>query len=110
MIRESRDPDEGILDPGLRVVRAGRRPARMTRHREERTYTITLRMSAEFAEDYEGDEDGFAWHERFDREARPKLVRAVIQELIRAGGWKVTPVSRGQSDADALELECERVG
>ena len=81
----------------------------MTRHREERTYTITLRMSAEFDEDYEGDDDGYAWHQQFDRELRPRIVRAVIQTLLQLGGWKVTPVSRGQSDSDALELECERV-
>lgn len=80
----------------------------MTRHREERTYTITLHLSAEFDEDYEGDEDGLEWHRQFDRALRPRIARAVIDALRADGRFKVTPVSRGHGEEDALELACER--
>lgn len=80
----------------------------MTRHREERTYTITLHLSAEFDEAYEGELDGLAWHREFDRTLRPRIARAVIEALRADGAFKVTPISRGLSEHDALELTCER--
>lgn len=80
----------------------------MADHREERTYTVQLRLSAAFPDDYEGDDDGYEWHAHFDRVVRPKLARAVIETLLADGGWKVTPASRGHSESDHLELLVER--
>lgn len=80
----------------------------MTDYREERTYTIELRLSASFPEDYEGEEDGFEWHAHFDRVVRPRVARAVIEALRTDPGWKITPTSRGESESDRLELTVER--
>ena len=46
-------------------------------HREEKTFTVTLHLSADFSDDYVGDDDGFAWHERFQSTVRPALVGAI---------------------------------
>ena len=54
-------------------------------HREEKTFSITLHLSAEFGDDYAGDEDSFAWHERFQGAVKPALVAAVLV-LVIAGG------------------------
>ena len=78
-------------------------------YREERTYTIELRLSASFPDDYEGEEDGYEWHARFDRVVRPRVARAVIEALMRDPGWKVTPTTRGESETERLELLVERV-
>ncbi|AKF05252.1 hypothetical protein [Sandaracinus amylolyticus] len=78
-------------------------------YREERTYTIELRLSASFPDDYEGEEDGYEWHARFDRVVRPRIARAVIEALMRDPGWKVTPTTRGESESERLELRVERV-
>ena len=56
----------------------------MQPYREERTYTITLRLSAEFPDDYEGDDDGFAWHERFDRDPANVWLREAVVSATRA--------------------------
>lgn len=80
----------------------------MTDYREERTYTIELRLSATFPEDYEGEEDGFEWHAHFDRVVRPRVARAVIEALRSDPGWKITPTNRGESESDRLELTVER--
>ena len=80
----------------------------MSDYREERTYTVELRLSATFPEDYEGEEDGFEWHAHFDRVVRPRIARAVIEALRAEPGWKITPTSRGQSESERLELIVER--
>jgi hypothetical protein len=81
----------------------------MSDYREERTYTVQLRLSATFPDDYEGDADGYEWHAHFDRVVRPKIARAVIDTLLADGSWKITPASRGQSESDHLELLVERM-
>jgi hypothetical protein len=78
-------------------------------YREERTYRVEIVLSAEFGEDYEGDEDGYAWHARFDRVVRPRVVRAVLEALASDPGWRVVPASRGANASDALEVRVERV-
>jgi len=78
-------------------------------YREERSYRVEIVLSAEFGEDYEGDDDGYAWHARFDRVVRPRVVRAVLEALASDPGWRVVPASRGASASDALEVRVERV-
>ena len=38
-------------------------------YREERSFSIEVSLVAEFDDAYEGEEDGFAWFERFDPHA-----------------------------------------
>ena len=78
-------------------------------YREERTFTIELALGASFADDYEGDEDGYEWHRHFESVVRPKLAQAVVGALMADGRWRVTPVSRGHSESERLELRVERV-
>ena len=78
-------------------------------HREERKFVITLHLAAEFADDYEGDDDGYAWHERFERELKPRLVTAVYAALRAHPGFRVVPAPRGRSPDDALDVEVTRV-
>ena len=74
-------------------------------HREEKTFTITLHLSAEFADDYEGDEDGFAWHERFQHSVRPLLVAALHDALRGQPRFRAVPAPRGRDPESALDLE-----
>ena len=78
-------------------------------YREERSYRVEIVLSAEFGEDYEGEEDGYAWHERFERVVRPRVVRAVLEALASDPGWRVVPATRGVSASDALEVRVERI-
>ena len=83
----------------------GDRP--MTVHREEGALTIRIDLSAEFGEDYEGDDDGLAWLERFRSEVQPSVVRALFDAL-RAGAkgkYDVLPVSRGRSPDENVDVE-----
>lgn len=74
-------------------------------HREERSYAIHLNLAAEFAEDYEGDDDGYAWFERFEHELKPRLLNALFDVLTRDPGWDVVAAPRGRDPDTAIELE-----
>jgi hypothetical protein len=77
-------------------------------YREERELVIRLHLSAEFAEDYEGDDDGYVWYQTFDEQVRPELVRELLRTLTTQG-FRVTPINRGLDAHEELELKVERV-
>jgi len=74
-------------------------------HREEKAFTISLHLSAEFADDYAGDDDGFVWHEHFQQKLRPALVAAVYDALRRDPRFRAVSAPRGRDPESALDLE-----
>jgi hypothetical protein len=73
-------------------------------HREEGRFVIRVELSAEFGEDYEGDDDGNAWLESWRSSVQPRLVRAVFDVLRSDGAFDVLPTSRGKNPEDELEV------
>jgi hypothetical protein len=76
-------------------------------HREEGRFTIRVELSAEFDEEYEGDDDGYAWLRRWQSEVRPRLARAVVDSLrepIPGARFDAIPVSRGASPDENIEI------
>ncbi len=76
----------------------------MAVHREEGRFVVRIELSAEFGEDYEGDDDGNAWLEAFRARVQPRLVRAVFNELRSEPGFAALPVSRGKNPDEELEI------
>jgi hypothetical protein len=74
-------------------------------HREERSYSIDVNLVAEFDEAYEGDEDGFAWVQRFEAALKPKLVAAVTEALRTDPRFSLLVAPRGKDPERTLELE-----
>ena len=73
-------------------------------HREEGRFVVRIELSAEFGEDYEGDEDGNAWLEAWRARVQPRLAKAVFAELRAVPGFSAGPASRGRSPEDELEI------
>ncbi len=76
----------------------------MAVHREEGRFVVRIELSAEFGEDYEGDDDGNAWLEVWRARVQPRLVRAVFAELRSEPGFSAIPVTRGKNPEDELEI------
>ena len=76
----------------------------MADHREEERFTLKIELSAQFGEEYEGDDDGFAWLERWKRTVRPRLVAAVFEVLRSDPTFDAIPVSRGANPDSELEI------
>ena len=74
-------------------------------HREERTFTIDVNLVAEFDDSYEGDEDGYAWVQRFESGLKPRLVAAVTEALRSDPRFTLLAAPRGKDPERALELE-----
>lgn len=77
----------------------------MAVHREEGALTIRIELSAEFDDDYEGDDDGLAWLERFRSEVQPSVVRAVFDALRANRKFDVIPVTRGRAPDENVDVE-----
>ncbi|HET9933041.1 MAG TPA: hypothetical protein VFQ35_20200 [Polyangiaceae bacterium] len=77
-------------------------------HREEKEFSIVLNVAAEFAEDYEGDADGYQWFERFESVLKPRLVAAVFDALRSDPEFRVTHAPRGRDPERVLEIEVLR--
>jgi hypothetical protein len=73
-------------------------------HREEARFVIRIELSAEFGEDYEGDDDGKAWLEGWRQSVQPRLVRAVFEELRSDPRFDAVASSRGKNPEDELEV------
>ena len=74
-------------------------------HREEREFSITIHLSATFDDEYAGDDDGFAWHERFDREVRPRLVSAVFEALRSNPRYRAVAAPRGRDPGVGIDID-----
>lgn len=77
----------------------------MDNYREQGTLTIRIDLSAEFDDAYEGDEDGYAWLERWRSQVQPKLVRAVFDALRSDPRFVSLPVSRGRNPEENVEID-----
>jgi hypothetical protein len=74
-------------------------------HREERSYSVELHLVAEFDDAYEGDEDGFAWFERFESALKPRLTAALSEALRADPRFQLLAAPRGKDPERTLELE-----
>ncbi len=74
-------------------------------HREERSFAIELSLVAEFDDAYEGDEDGFAWFQRFEAQLKPRLTAAVTEALRADPKFSLLAAPRGKDPERTLELE-----
>jgi hypothetical protein len=73
-------------------------------HHEEAAFVVRLELSADFDEDYDGDDDGYAWLEAWHARVRPHLVQAVFERLRAEPGFTAIAASRGKNPDDELEI------
>jgi hypothetical protein len=73
-------------------------------HREEGRFVVRLELSAEFDEDYEGDDDGYAWLARWRSQVQGRLARAIFDVLRADPAFDAIPASRGGNPDEELEI------
>jgi len=79
----------------------------MSAYVEEREFTLRLELRAEFPDDYQGEEDGYAWVKEFPAIAA-EIVAAAAAVVARHPGWKVRGGNRGRSSEDEVTLVLEK--
>jgi len=78
-------------------------------HVEEKEFVFRLELRKSFADDYEGDADGYAWTGEF-RALAQEMLHALVQVAARHPGWTIRPGNRGRSTEDEVTLVLERTG
>jgi hypothetical protein len=73
-------------------------------HRERAEFVVRIDLSAEFDESYEGDDDGYAWLDRWRASVQARVVRAVFAELRADPSFEAVPASRGKNPEDEIEI------
>ncbi len=76
----------------------------MAVHREEGRFVVSIELSAEFDESYEGDDDGYAWLQAWRERVQPRLLKRVFEELRADRAFDAVPVSRGKNPEDEVEI------
>jgi hypothetical protein len=76
-------------------------------HVENKEFVIRFELRASFPDDYEGDDDGYAWVAAFQPVAQA-LVTAVARTLSAHPGWSFHPGNRGRSSSDEVTFVLER--
>lgn len=75
---------------------------------EEREFVLRLDLRCAFPEDYDGDEDGYAWAEGWPPLAQ-QIVQAAVAVIARHPGWRVRPSNRGRPSEEEVSLIVERL-
>ena len=75
---------------------------------EEKTFVLRFNLVAGFPEDYDGDEDEYAWlHDRETR-IKPELLKTVVTSLRAHPSWSVHVRNRGMAATDEVEVALEK--
>jgi hypothetical protein len=74
---------------------------------EEREFVLRLELRCPFPDDYQGDEDGYAWVESF-RPLASEIVQAAAAAIRAHSGWRVRPGNRGRPAEEEVTLVLER--
>jgi hypothetical protein len=74
---------------------------------EEKTFTLRLELRCSFPDDYDGDEDGYAWAAELAPLAA-EIVQAASAAVRRRGSWQLHAANRGRPAEDEVTLVAER--
>ena len=75
---------------------------------EEKTFTLRFNLMAEFPEDYEGDDDGYAWLHDWETRVKPELLKTVVSALRAHPSWSVHVRNRGMAATDEVEIALKK--
>ncbi len=77
-------------------------------YQENKTFTLRFSLETRFSDDYEGDDDHYAWVQNWDTHIKPHLIKTVFESLRRTPEWKAYTRNRGKSPDEEIEIVLER--
>jgi hypothetical protein len=72
--------------------------------REEKAFTLRFTLEAVFEEDYEGEDDEYAWLKEWEHSIKPTLLKLIFDTLRKQSVWKAHVRNRGASSLDEIEI------
>jgi hypothetical protein len=77
-------------------------------YQEDKTFTLRFSLETRFPDDYEGDDDHYAWLRAWEARMKPEMIKAVFESLRRMPNWSTHIRNRGKSPDDEIEIVLER--
>ncbi len=71
---------------------------------EEKTFTLRFNLVAGFPEEYDGDDDEYAWLHDWETRIKPELLKTVAASLRCHPSWSVHVRNRGMAATDEVEI------
>lgn len=75
--------------------------------REEKTFVLRFSLEARFPENYDGEEDDYAWLKRWEGQIKPEILKSIFTLLRRHPDLKAHIRNRGISAEDEVEIVLE---
>lgn len=73
-------------------------------YQEETSFNIRFSLEANFADDYEGDEDAMAWVRDWEARVKPDVMKAIFHTLRQFPEWAAHIRNRGMAATDEIEV------
>lgn len=73
-------------------------------YHEEKTFTVSFSLEAQFPDDYEGDDDEQAWLHDWDARVMPDVVKSIFTTLRKYPSWSAHVRNRGIAQTEAIEV------
>lgn len=71
---------------------------------EEKVFRLRFNLEATFPEDYEGEEDNYAWLRDWDQQIKPELLKLIFETLRQHPAWAAHVRNRGVAPTDEIEI------
>ncbi len=71
---------------------------------EEKSFNFRFNLEVTFPEDYDGQEDEYAWLHDWEARVKPDLLKTIFDSLRRHPSWIVRVRNRGISPLDEIEI------
>ncbi len=75
---------------------------------EEKGFALRFSLEARFPENYEGEEDDYAWLKRWESEIKPEVLKSIFVLLRRHPDLKAYVRNRGISAEEEIEIVIEK--
>lgn len=73
-------------------------------YQEEKTFQFYFSLEAHFPDDYEGQDDEYAWLQDWDARVKPELLKTIFDSLRQHPSWTARVRNRGKSTDDEIEI------
>lgn len=75
---------------------------------EEKDFRLRFSLEAKFPDDYEGEEDNYAWLQDWNTRVKPHLLKVIFDSLRQHPSWSAHVRNRGISPEDEIEIVVTR--
>ncbi len=76
---------------------------------EEKTFNLRFSLEAHFPENYEGDEDAYAWLRDCEARVKPDLLKTIFSSLREYPSWAAHVRNRGVASTEEVEIVMMKV-